>query len=74
MSSFALGPLLLVSDQLLGWGSVKERILFVGVTMGRIKSSVLDVGISASDIKLVGGYTRLEFRRDLGVYVLHSYL
>lgn len=25
----------------------------------------MDVGISASDIKLVGGYTRLEFRRDL---------
>lgn len=46
---------------------MKERILFVGVTMGRIKSSVLDVGISASDIRLVGGYTRLEFRRDLGV-------
>lgn len=33
---------LLGYDQLLGWG-MEERILFVGVTMGRIKSSVLDV-------------------------------
>lgn len=41
MSSFALESLLLVSDHLLGLGKVKERVLFVGVTMGRMKSSVL---------------------------------